>query len=456
MTEWLLLGVAVMLILGNALFVAAEFSFITVDRATVEREAEAGDRASGSLLAALKSLSTQLTGAQLGITVTSLAVGFIAEPSLAALLHDPFEAAGVPAGAVRGVSFGTALVVATVVQMVFGELVPKNWALAQPLRLGRAVARGQRLFTAATRPLTNALNGSANRILRMMGIEPTEELASARSPQELASLVSRSGARGTLDATTATLISRSIAFGELDAADVMTPRPQVHFLAADHPVSEVVEAAARTGYSRFPVIGQSFDDVVGLVHFKHALTVPAEERSERPIAEVMMPPRVVPASVELQKLLAALRGPGLQLAVVVDEYGGTAGIVTLEDVVEEVVGEIEDEQDRTPRRHRPGAGGTWMLSGLLRPDEASNAMGLRLPEADQADSLGGLLIERLGRMPEVGDTVTVPAVDMRQPDGEAVGRPVDVELAVARLEGRRVDQVRLRRLDVDGEASHDG
>ena len=452
--EWVYLGVAVVLIAANGLFVAAEFAFVTADRATVERQAEAGDRRSASLLKGLRSLSTQLSGAQLGITVTSLVVGFLAEPSLAALLRGPLGLTGLPAGAVTGASLALALTVATGFQMIFGELVPKNWAIAEPLRVGRVVAGGQRGFTRAAGPLIRFLNGTANRILRAVGVEPTEELASARSPQELASLVSRSGREGTLDAGTADLVTRSIGFGGRTAADVMTPRPRVRFVSADAPVAEVLALAASTGHARFPVTGAGMDEVVGAVHFKHVLAVPAAERHSRPVRQVMVDVPEVPETMELDPLLAALRGRGLQLAVVVDEYGGTAGIVTLEDLVEEIVGEITDEQDRPTARHQRTAEGSWHLSGLLRPDEASRVVGMELPEARLSDTLGGLVTEHLGRLPEIGDTVTVPATEHPDPDG--LPRPVVAELTVTRLDGRRVDRLRLRRVDDAGTPQQDG
>ena len=452
--EWLLLLLAVGLVAANGLFVAAEFSFITVDRSTVEREAEKGTRGAGSLLAALKGLSTQLSGAQLGITITSLAVGVVAEPSLARLLRGPLADLGLGEDSARGVSLTLALLVATAFQMVLGELVPKNWAIAEPMRVGVVVAAPQRLFSTVAGPLIRVLNGAANQILRLLGIEPAEELASARSPQELVSLVGRSADEGKLDPTTASFVSRSIVFAERSAADAMTPRPQVHFVRADQPVADVLRDAARTGFGRFPVAGESFDEVLGLVHFKHALAVPPAERSTRTVGEVMTEVREVPTSMELEPLMVLLREPGLQMAVVVDEYGGTAGVVTLEDVVEEIVGEIEDEQDAPERRHRREGDGSWRLSGLLRPDEAGNAIGVTLPESDQADTLGGLLTEELGRMPETGDSVVVEAVDREQTDEDGVGIPIRVELCVERLDGRRVDVVRLRRLeqeeDTDG------
>ncbi|WP_164701270.1 hemolysin family protein [Modestobacter sp. KNN46-3] len=445
MIEWLLLFAAVLLVAANALFVAAEFSLIAADRVTLEREAEAGDRRAAGVVAAMRSLSTQLSGAQLGITVTSLVVGFIAEPSLATLLRGPLGLTGLGDGAVTAISVGLALAVATGVQMVFGELVPKNWAIAEPTRVGKVVAGPQRAFTTATRPLIAFLNGSANRLLRLMGITPTEELASARAPQELASLVSRSGQAGTLDVGTADLVARSIQFGDRTAADVMTPRPRVRFLSADQSVAELLQLAASSGHARFPVEGESVDDVIGVVHFKHAMKIPAEQRATRTVGEVMVPVRAVPETVELDPLLETLREPGLQLAVVVDEYGGTAGIVTLEDLIEEIVGEIDDEQDAPVTRQRRAPDGSWVLSGLLRPDEAGDAAGLELPEGEGSETLGGLLTERLGRLPQVGDRVVLQAHDVAHPDPDGVPVPTEVAVTVTRLDGHRVDRVRLRR-----------
>ncbi len=446
MTEWLLLGLAVVLVAANGLFVAAEFSFLTVDRSAVERRAEEGDKSAGSLLQGLRSLSTQLSGAQLGITVTSLVVGFIAEPSLATLLRGPLGLTGLPDAAVTGVSVGLALVVATCTQMIFGELVPKNWAIAEPMRVGRFAAGPQRAFTSATGPLISALNGSANRLLRLMGITPTEELASARSPQELVSLVSRSRSAGTLDGETAELIARSIRFGDRTAADVMTPRPRVRFLTAEQPVAEVIAAAAATGHARFPVTGSDVDDVVGFVHFKQAVAVPMDQRSTRRIGQVMAPVNAVPPTVELDPLLEVLRQPGLQMAVVVDEYGGTAGLVTLEDLIEEIVGEIDDEQDRPDRRSEMADDGSWTLSGLLRPDEAGAVVQLDLPESREYDTLGGLVLEHLGRLPDLGDSVVLPARDHSRPDADGLPENSRVELTVTRMDGHRVDRVRLRRV----------
>ncbi|MFW6204470.1 MAG: hemolysin family protein [Actinomycetota bacterium] len=444
MTEWLLVGLAAVLIGANGLFVAAEFSLVTVDRAAVERRVEEGDRRARGVLAAVRSLSTQLSGAQLGITVTSLVVGFIAEPSVAALLVGPIGLAGFPDAAVTATAFTVAFVLATGAQMVFGELVPKNWAIAEPMRVGRAVTGFQRGFTFLAGPLIRLLNGMANAIVRAVGIEPAEELTSAREPAELASLAARSAERGTLEAGTAELLTRSIEFGERRAADVMTPRPRVRFVQADQPVADVLALTSSTGHARFPVIGQDVDDVIGMVHFKHAIAVPSAARSRTPVRDVVHDLATVPSSMELDPLLRLLRSSGPQMALVADEYGGTAGIVTLEDLVEEIVGEIEDEQDTPIGRVQALPDGGWSLSGLLRPDEVEDITDLRLPEAQWSDTLGGLLTEHLGRLPEPADSVTLPALDVADTD-DGVPATVQVRLDVRRLDGRRVDRVRLHR-----------
>jgi len=423
--EGLLLLLAVVLVGVNALFVASEFSLVTVDRASVERAAETGDRRAAGVLAAVRSLSTQLSGAQLGITVTSLVVGFISEPSLAALLRGPLSAVGLSEAQVTGVSVTLAMFVATCFQMVFGELVPKNLAIARPLPVARAVAGAQLGFTTATGPLISFLNGTSNRLLRLMGIEPQEELRSARSPQELGSLVRRSAQQGSLPEPTAELVDRILDFGELTAADVMTPRFRV------------------TGHSRFPVLRGGVDSVVGIVHVKHALAVPEHERSARTVAEVMVEPLAVPGSKELDPLLRLLREQGLQMAVVIDEYGGTDGVVTLEDLVEELVGDITDEHDRVGAQAHRRSDGSWSLSGLLRLDEIADHTGVQLPEEDDYDTLGGYILDRLGRVPAIDDRLIEVAADGRE-----------VQLTVEQLDGWRVDRVGLTvalRNDRDGE-----
>ncbi|MBB3036639.1 hemolysin family protein [Hoyosella altamirensis] len=443
MTEaWLLLGLALALIGANALFVAAEFALVTVDRATISEAAEAGDRRARSVQKALKRLSTQLSGAQLGITVTSLIIGFIAEPSVATLLRGPLESAGLPEASSLAVALGAGLLIATVTQMIFGELVPKNWAISEPLRVSRAVAGPQRAFTAASRPLIVVLNGASNAMVRALGVEPREELASARSAQELGAIATRSATEGLLEKDIADRLTQAVEFGEQTAADVMTPRTRVTFVNSDTPVRDILSLVASTGHARFPVEGTSIDDVVGVVHFKAALAVPEHERAERLAADIMSPVRAIPSTMPLAGVLRELRS-GLQLAVVIDEYGGTAGVVTLEDLVEEILGEIDDEHDRPAGRPRLLANGTWTLPGLMRPDEIADLTGIDLPEGEHSDTSGGLVIEQLGRLANPGDTVVLPAKNLTDLDADGIPTDTFVALTVTQVDGHRVARLRL-------------
>ena len=441
MTEWLLLGFALALALACGVFVAAEFSFVTVDRATIERAAEAGDRGAQGTLQALRTLSTQLSGAQLGITITNLAIGFLAEPALGTLLRDPLEALGLSGGAQRGVAYGLAIAISTLVTMLVGELIPKNFALALPQQTAALTQLPQRAFTRSMAWPIRVLNGSANRILLRLGVEPQEELRSARSPVELRSLVLRSAQEGAIDDETADLVARSIAFGERTAADVRTPRVRVHFLEERDTAADVIEAARTTGHSRFPVIGRTPDDVVGIVHVKQAVGVePSRRRSVR-VEDIADPAATVPDSIELDPLLTLLRDQGMQMAVVVDEYGGTDGVVTLEDLVEEIVGDIADEHDRVFERSRHRRDGTWSLSGLLRPDEVLEQTAVPLPEHEDYETIGGLVHAELGRIAVRGDVVVVQIRVAGEDDDET--ELIDVSLTVDRMEGRRVDRVSL-------------
>jgi len=390
--EWLLLAISVGLVLTCGVFGAAEYSFVAADRAAVDRAAADGDRQAVGVQLALRSLSTQLSGAQIGVTLTNLVIGFLAEPAIASLLETPLTAAGVPDGAVPGVSVTLGLVLATVATMIFGELVPKKLGIAVPLPVARRTQAFARGFTTAMTWPIKLLNGSANAVVRMLGIEPQEELRSARSSDELASLAGRSAVEGTLDTETAQLVQRSVAFGPRTAGEIMTPRVQMACIDATDPVSEIIELSSSTGFSKFPVIKGTSDHVVGSVHVKQAVAVPRSERGDTLVREVMVAATVVPESLRLDPLLSLLRGEGFQMAIVSDEYGGTAGVVTLEDVVEEIVGDISDEHDRYGSRLRQRPDGSWILSGLLRPDEVVDATGLALPEDESYDTVAGLLV----------------------------------------------------------------
>ncbi|WP_426561803.1 hemolysin family protein [Angustibacter sp. McL0619] len=440
MTEWLLLLASVVLTLGTAVFVAAEFSLVTLDRSFVERSVSEGDARSGPVLSALRQLSTQLSACQVGITLTTLLVGYLAEPSIAALLGGPLEAIGVPESAVQPVAVTAALVLATGFSMVIGELVPKNLAIARPLGTAQLIAVPMRMFSLVAKPLIVLLNGSANALLRRVGVEPKEELSSARTPQELASLVRRSAEAGTLGASTARLLTRSLGFGERTAEDVMTPRLRCTVVQREESAADVVRLARSTGHSRFPVVDEGLDDVVGVVHVKRAVSVPLDRRGEVPAAALMSEPLMVPETVRLDPLLAQLREQGLQLAVVVDEYGGTSGVVTLEDVIEEIVGEVADEHDRgrtVGRRLRDGA---WVVPGLWRPDELRDRVGAPVPDDGAYETVGGFVMARLGRVPDVGDVVSIAGW----------------RLSVTRMDGRRVDRLLVTPVPEEQPSDEDG
>ncbi|MFI0776461.1 hemolysin family protein [Streptomyces sp. NPDC021212] len=430
MTEVLLLVVALLLALACGGFVAAEFSLTTVERSELERAAERGERGAESALKAVRGLTYQLSGAQLGITVTNLVVGMLAEPSIAALLGGPLAAIGVPASAVRSVALVVGTALSTVVMMVVGELVPKNWAISRPLPVARAVATPQRVFSATFRPLIAHLNNTANRMVRRMGLEPTEELASTRGPQELIALARHSAKEGALEEDTAELFVRTLNLGGLTAQNVMTPRVQVIALDVRATAEDVANATRATGLSRFPVHRDSLDAVAGVVHIKDVLAIPAEARPRHPVSELMHEALLVPESLTVDRLLDRLSARR-SMAVVIDEYGGTAGVVTLEDIVEEVVGEVRDEHDphETPGLAPAGEDAegraVYDADGAARVDQLEG-IGLRVPPGPY-ETLAGLIAAELGRIPVVGDTV--------EPEGW--------RMEVVNAAGRRAARVRL-------------
>lgn len=451
MTPLLLLVVAFLLIAACGLFVAAEFSFVTVDRATVERAAAEGDSRARGVQQALRSLSTQLSGAQVGITVTNLAIGFLAEPAIAQLIDGPLEAVGTPEAMVTPLAVGAGLAIGTVLTMIFGEMVPKNLAIARPLQTARATQQFMRGFTTVNTWPIRVLNGSANTLVRRLGIEPQEELRSARSSEELSSLVQRSADQGTLDHETAELMERSVEFGTRTAGEIMTPRVRTTTVEEGDRASAVIELARQTGHSRFPVLDHE-DNVVGTVHVKHAVALPVHERSTTRVKHIMVKPIVVPDSLRLDPLLALLRGDGFQMAIVLDEYGGHAGIVTLEDVVEEIVGDISDEHDRLGARARQRRDGTWSLSGLLRPDEVEDVTGIELPHHEDYDTIAGLVMRELGKVPRPGDRVEVPVPDRSVPEEPREGLAM---LTVERMDGLRIDRLELRMVTPEDGAGHE-
>ncbi|GFH38540.1 hemolysin family protein [Streptomyces pacificus] len=429
----LLLLAAFLLILANGFFVAAEFGLVTVERADAERAAAGGDRRAGAVVRALRELSFQLSGTQLGITLTSLVVGMLAEPALARLLGGPLTAAGIPGAAVPGVAVVIGMLLASSVQMVVGELVPKNWAVSRPLQVARFVAGPQYRFSAVFRPVIALLNAVANHLVRAFGVEPAEELASARTPGELVSLARHSARAGALEEDTADLFVRTLSLGGLTTQHVMTPRVKMSALHSDATAADVLNLTRGTGLSRFPVYRDRIDEIVGMVYLKNALAVPAHERPRTPVGRIAVPPLLVPGTLPVRRLLRHLRSEQ-PIAVVVDEYGGTAGVVTLEDIVEEIVGEVLDEHDAEadgrpelapapPEDGRPA----WEADGSCRV-LTLRRIGLDVPDGPY-ETVAGLVADLLGRIPAPGDRAELPGW----------------RLSVRRVDRYRAERVRLVR-----------
>jgi CBS domain containing-hemolysin-like protein len=427
----------VVLTFGTAIFVAAEFSLTALERSTVDANARTGGRRDRLVQRAHRTLSLQLSGAQIGISITTLITGYLAEPLIARSLRPLMTAISVPGHWVDGTALVLALLIATSVSMVFGELVAQYLAVARPLQTARAVAGPQLLFSTLATPLIHLTNGAANWILRRLGVEPAEELRSARSPQELGLLVRNSARKGSLDPLTAMYVDRSLQFGARTAEELMTPRTEIETLEVDDTIDDLVAMARQTGYSRFPVTEGDLDETIGIVHVKQVFEVPHAEHAHTRLADVARSVSVVPSTLDGDSLMAQIRATGLQTALVADEYGGIAGMVTVEDLIEEIVGDIRDEHDEpTPDVVRDGS--VWHVSGLLRIDEVADATGFRGHEGEY-ETIGGLVMHELGHIPETGESVELKAFE---PDG-SLDDPVRWRATVAKMDGRRIDQLDL-------------
>ena len=422
---WLMLAFGVLLTLGTGIFVASEFSMVSLERNELEARAAKGEKGLGNTIRALRRTSTHLSGAQLGITLTTMLTGFLAEPALSALLSPTLEGFGWSGNTIEAVAVVLGMVIATLFSTVVGELVPKKLALTIPLGVSKFVAGFQLVFTFVFGWMIFILNKSGNSIVRLFGIEPKEELSSTRTAEELTSLVRRSAILGALDEQTATLLTKTLALSQLVAADVMTPRPRMHSIDRESTVSDVIELCNKTGHSRFPVLDGSSDDVIGVVHVKQAAAVPREKRTTVPVSAIMTEALRVPETMPLEALMVELRGKGLQLSIVIDEYGGTAGLATLEDLIEELVGELVDEHDRARAGITRGANSSVLFPGMIRPDELAE-MAIKVPDNGAYETVAGYIMSQLGRIPAVGDEIEI----------------ANGVLRVERMDGRRVDRVR--------------
>ncbi|MPZ84278.1 MAG: DUF21 domain-containing protein [Actinophytocola sp.] len=438
-----LLGVVVVILLSvlTGYFVAQEFGYMAVDRSRLRARAAAGDVGAARALRITGRTSFMLSGAQLGITVTGLLVGYVAEPLIGAGIGELFGGVGVPTAV--GVAIGTvlALLASTVVQMVFGELFPKNLAIARPEPVALRLAWSTGTYLTLFGWLIRLFDQAATLLLRAMRIKPVHDVEHAATPRDLEHIVAESRVRGDLPAELSNLLDRVLDFQESTAEHAMIPRPRVTTIGAGEPVRRAVELMA-SGHSRLPVLGGDVDDVVGVVHLREVLALDEHELDTTTLREIARPPVMVPASLPLLAVLDELRAAGEEFACVVDEYGGLGGVITGEDIAEELVGEITDEHDPLGAdQPSPGEEGGWLVPGTMHIDEAERLLGHDLPQGDY-QTLAGLVLTELQRLPVPGDAVTV---ELPNPPG--AGGPATVRLTVeVRTVARRVpDTVRLVR-----------
>ncbi|MER5964478.1 hemolysin family protein [Streptomyces sp. NPDC002057] len=432
------LGLLAVLVLtaGTGYFVAQEFAYVAADRLALAREAEAGDKRAARALTVLERLSFMLSGAQLGITVTGLVVGFLAEPSVSAFLKPALEGTGLSAGAVSAISVVLAFVVATVLQMVLGELAPKNLALAVPERLAKALAPSTLVYLKIVGPVVRVFDGAANRLLRKVGIEPVEELHHGATLEELSHLIGESHEQGELPLDTAELLDHALEFSERTMDEVMVPRVDAVFVRRDATLTEAVELIATYGHSNYPVLGDHPDDVTGVLGVNELMRLPRAAFDTTTAGEAARRPLLLPDTLPLPKAVAQMRERDDEFAVVLDEHGGVAGIVTYEDIAEELVGDIADESDTVVTVAAPDGDG-WKIDAGRRLDEIEDATGITLPEEDDYDTVAGLVIDRLGRFPTIGDRLTVD----------------DVHIEVLSLDRHVPDRVRIEHVPSAAEES---
>ncbi|MEO5899002.1 MAG: hemolysin family protein [Ilumatobacteraceae bacterium] len=397
------------LIVANGFFVAAEFAYVAVERTALENAAAGGDRVAGRAVGVLHRLSFMLSGAQLGITATSLLVGFIAEPVSRAALDPLLGALGVPTGSRPAVSVIVGFLLVTLGQMIIAELVPKNLAIARPERVARLTAGPMTVFMRVFGPLIGFFDAASNRLLRSVGIEPVEELSDIVSVEEFNTILTESVREGSLSATQAGLFERVLTFRELHAGQVATHRGDASTIDASA-TCDVLEQMVAAGHSRFPVMSDG--DVVGVVQARTLLELDRADWPRTAVRALMTEPVVVSEAALLTSVLHSLRSADAEMAVVIDEYGGFVGLITTEDLAEELVGEIQDETDPAPATARHPNDAVWFVPGAWRLDEVFDATGLVLPEGPY-ETIAGLVLTELGRMAAAGDRVQIAGFRFR-------------------------------------------
>lgn len=420
----------VVLLLANGFFVAAEFAYITARRNVLEQTPGGSARIAVGLNS---NLSLSLTAAQLGITMASLGLGAVAEPAIAHLLERALGFMPIPEGVIHGIALAIALFIVVYLHMVIGEMAPKNIAISSPERAATGLARMFRGFIIVFRPLIAILNAMANWVLRMFGVKPADSLEVGHSADDLAVIIATGQEQGVIEDFTHRLLTGAIVFGDLDAGEVMIPRPDVVAVPAEATVADVESVMTATGHSRIPVYRGDLDDVVGFIHVKDLIGVAEEDRERRISQALIRESLFVPESAHIRSVLDEMRQTRIHFAMVIDEHGSTAGIITMEDIAEELVGEIRDEHDRRERRPTRTVDGRILAPALVRPDQLSE-YGVDLPEGEY-ETLGGLIMDRLGRLPVTGDVIEEPGWTLK----------------VTSTDGRRVREVELTPTASDGD-----
>ena len=424
-----LLAVSALTVL-TGYFVAQEFGYMAVDRSRLKAAAAGGDAGAERALGITRRTSFMLSGAQLGITVTGLLVGFVAEPWIGAGIGELLGGVGVSQA--TGVAIGTilALLISTVIQMVFGELFPKNLAIAKPEPVARRLAWSTALYLSLFGWLIRLFDHASNLLLKAVRIEPVHDVEHAATPRDLEHIVAASRDSGDLPVELSTLLDRTLDLHERSAGHAMIPRPRVATISGGEPVGRAVELMA-TSHSRLPVLGGDVDDVVGVIHLRDVLAL---SETTTPVRDVARPAVMVPASLPLPGALARLREANEEFACVVDEYGGLAGVITLEDIAEELVGEITDEHDPEGEDQPTVLADGWTLPGTTHIDEVERLIGHDLPPGDY-ETIAGLVITELQRLPSPGDSVSV---DLPRPPGAEDDEPDHRITIIVREVDRRV------------------
>jgi CBS domain containing-hemolysin-like protein len=408
------------LLLANGFFVAAEFAYITARRSVLE---QASGR-SGALAVSLnQKLSLSLAAAQLGITLASLTLGYVAEPAVAGIFEQVLGLAPISEGLAHGIALVIALLIVVFLHMVVGEMAPKNIAIANPERSALTLALPFRGFIIVFGPLIALLNAIANGVLRLFRVRPAGALEVGHSAEDLAMIISTGRREGVIEDFAHRLLTAAISFGDLDASDVMVPRPDVQAAPAAATAGQVQELMRITGHSRIPLYGADIDDVLGFVHVKDLMAVEGAQQEEPLDPALIRDPLLIPETAALRSIIAEMRKARSHLGIVVDEHGSTAGIITFEDIAEELVGDIADEHDSRQQRVVVDDSGRIVAAGTVRPDELSR-FGVNLPDGDY-ETIGGLIMDRLGRLPRRGDVVEDSSWRLR----------------VLTTEGRRVGEV---------------